>query len=134
VRVVLDTNILVSACWKPGGNEAEVARLATTGIVTPCVSAAVLAEYRDVLSRRKLSKISVLAAELLKSLERAAVTVETGPPVLASVDEDDNRFLECLDAAGAGFLITGNLRHYPGVWGAARIVNARTFLSLRYRQ
>ncbi|HXE61963.1 MAG TPA: putative toxin-antitoxin system toxin component, PIN family [Bryobacteraceae bacterium] len=138
VRIVLDTNILVSACWKPGGNEAEVARLATTGIITPCVSAATLAEYRDVLSRRKLSGISAAARELLASLEQAALvfepTVETGAPVRASVDEDDNRFLECADAARAEFLITGNLRHYPEVWGAARIVNARTFLSLRYRE
>ncbi|HVY94273.1 MAG TPA: putative toxin-antitoxin system toxin component, PIN family [Bryobacteraceae bacterium] len=134
MRVVLDTNILVSACWKPRGNEAEVARLATTGRITPCVSSAIVAEYRDVLSRRKLAGISVMAAELLASLERSAVTVETGEPVRASVDEDDNRFLECLDAAGAEFLITGNLRHYPEVWGAARIVNARTFLSLKYRE
>jgi putative PIN family toxin of toxin-antitoxin system len=134
VRVVLDTNILVSACWKPGGNEAEVARLATTGGITPCVSLPVLAEYHDVLSRRKLSGISALAAELLASLERAALTVEAGAPVHASVDDDDNRFLECVDSAHAGFLITGNLRHYPEVWGGARIVNARTFLSLRYRE
>jgi len=134
VRVVLDTNILVSACWKPGGNEAEVARLATGGIITPCVSGPILAEYRDVFSRRKLSGISELTAQLLASLEGAAVTVETGAPITASVDEDDNRFLECLDAANAEFLITGNLRHYPEVWGAARIVNARTFLSLRYRE
>jgi putative PIN family toxin of toxin-antitoxin system len=134
VRVVLDTNILVSACWKPGGNEAEVARLATTGSITPCVSEAILAEYKDVLSRRKLSGINALAAELLASLERAAVTVETGVAVCGSVDEDDNRFLECADAARAEFLITGNLRHYPEVWGGARIVNARTFLSLRYRE
>jgi putative PIN family toxin of toxin-antitoxin system len=131
---VLDTNILVSACWKPEGNEAEVARLAATGGITPCVSAAILAEYRDVLSRRKLSGISVMATKLLASLECVAVTVETGETVRASVDEDDNRFLECADAAGAGFLITGNLRHYPEVWGTARIVNARTFLSLRYRE
>jgi putative PIN family toxin of toxin-antitoxin system len=134
VRVVLDTNILVSACWKPGGNEAEVARLATTGRITPCVSTAIVAEYRDVFSRRKLFGISALTTELLASLERSAVTVETGAPVQASVDDDDNRFLECVDAAGAEFLITGNLRHYPEVWGAARVVNARTFLSLRYRE
>jgi len=134
VRVVLDTNILVSACWKPGGNEAEVARLATSGAITPCVSAAILAEYRDVFSRRKLSGISGLATELLASLEYAALTMQTAATVRVSVDEDDNRFLECADAARAEFLITGNLRHYPAVWGAARIVNARTFLSLQYKE
>jgi putative PIN family toxin of toxin-antitoxin system len=134
VRVVLDTNILVSACWKPGGKEAEVARLAVSGAIIPCVSAAILAEYRDVFSRRKLSGISHLSAELLTSLEHVALALETTVPVRASVDEDDNRFLECLDAAHAAYLITGNLRHYPEVWGHARIVNARTFLSLRYRE
>jgi putative PIN family toxin of toxin-antitoxin system len=134
VRVVLDTNILVSACWKPAGNEADVARLATTGQITPCVSTAILAEYRDVFSRRKLSAINAMATELLASLERASISVEPSEAVRASIDEDDNRFLECADAAGAEFLVTGNLRHYPELWGRARIVNARTFLSLRYRE
>jgi uncharacterized protein len=129
MRVVLDTNILVSACWKPSGLEAHVVDLAITGKITACVSAEIMAEYRDVLSRPKLASVNGRASEILVSLERAAVSVETTDRVKVSIDDDDNRFLECAEAAGAEYLITGNLRHYPGRWGATRIVNARIFLS-----
>jgi predicted nucleic acid-binding protein len=42
-----------------------------------------------------------------------------------SPDETDNRFLECAEAAGADFLVTGNRRHFPNVWKTTRIVSAR---------
>ncbi len=133
MRVVLDTNILVSACWKPGGLEAQVTDLAIAGQITACVSPDVLAEYRDVMSRRKLAPVSDRAGQLLAALERVAVSVESNTQIAASIDDDDNRFLECATAAGADYVITGNLRHYPreltGPHGAIRIVNARTFLT-----
>jgi len=103
--------------------------MAATGKITPCVSAPILEEYRDVLSRRKLAAVSERAAELLAALERTALTVEPVARVSASLDDDDNRFLECGEASGADFLITGNLRHYPEMWGKTRVVNARGFLS-----
>jgi predicted nucleic acid-binding protein len=42
-----------------------------------------------------------------------------------SPDETDNRFLECAEAAGVDFLVTGNRRHFPNVWKTTRIVCAR---------
>jgi putative PIN family toxin of toxin-antitoxin system len=133
VRVVLDTNILVSACWKPDGLEAQVVDLAMTGQITACVSSHILAEYRDVLSRRKLASVTARAQELLAALERIALSVEATTQITASIDDDDNRFLECATAAGADYVITGNLRHYPAELavphGTIRIVNARTFLT-----
>lgn len=101
--------------------------MAATGEVLACISSAVLAEYRDVLSRPKLASVYARARELLAALERNAVAVEPVDRIAASVDEDDNRFLECAEAAGADFLITGNLRHYPTISGVTRIVNARAF-------
>ncbi len=129
MRVVLDTNILVSACWKPEGLEAQVTNLARTGEITPCISAELLAEYRDVLSRKKLASVSTRATDLLAALEQTAIVVTPVDKVAASADDDDNRFLECAAAANADFLITGNLRHYPQMWENTRIVNARAFLS-----
>jgi putative PIN family toxin of toxin-antitoxin system len=131
MRVVLDTNILVSACLKPGGLESRVSHLAVTGKITACVTAEILAEYRDVLSRPKLASVHLPAEELLAALERAAMLVETTARISSSVDDDDNRFLECAEAAAAEYLITGNLRHYPAEWGPTRIVNARTFISVK---
>ena len=46
-----------------------------------------------------------------------------------SVDEEDNRFLECAQAAGADLLVTGNRRHFPKRVGDTRIVTPREFLN-----
>ena len=128
MRVVLDTNILVSACWKPGGLEAQVVELAVSGQVVACVSAEILAEYEDVLSRPKLASIHDRSLAMLAALRSKAVIVTPSCRIAESVDDDDNRFLECAVAANAEYLITGNLRHYPAAHGAVLVVNAREFL------
>ena len=129
MRVVLDTNILISACWTPDGLESQTVQLALAGTITACVSPAVWAEYQDVLFRDKFASMRDRAGGLLSKLEACAVQVITRETVSAATDEDDNRFLECAVAAGAAYLITGNLKHYPAVWGSTQIVNARGFLT-----
>jgi putative PIN family toxin of toxin-antitoxin system len=128
VRVVLDTNVLISACLKPGGLEARVAGMAVAGALEACVTDEVLAEYREVLGRAKFQAWREASDALLGAFTKRTVHVTGGAPVQAAGDEDDNRFLECAAASGAEFLITGNLRHYPAVWGCTRVVNARAFL------
>jgi putative PIN family toxin of toxin-antitoxin system len=128
VRVVLDTNVLISACLKPDGLEARVAAMAASGEIEACVTDEVFAEYRDVLRRDKFRAWRDAAETLLDAFTKRTRAVTAGAPVQAAGDEDDNRFLECAAAAGAEYLITGNLRHYPPQWGCTRIVNARGFL------
>jgi uncharacterized protein len=130
MRVVLDTNVLLSACWTPTGLEARIVSLAISGRLTACVSPAVLSEYRDVLFRPKFAGLHNLATDRLNSLERTALVVIPSATVQVSPDDDDNRLLECAAAAKADFLVTGNLRHYPPCWGETRIVNARGFFDL----
>jgi putative PIN family toxin of toxin-antitoxin system len=128
IKAVLDTNVLVSACWKPGGLEAATVSLAARRAFTLCVSPAVVAEYRDVLSRKKLSKLETRAVPILAALEKVWLSFDASVRTSAARDEDDNRFLECALSARADFLVTGNLRHYPEIFGTTRIVNARGFL------
>lgn len=129
MKAVLDTNVLVSACWKPDGLEASTVALGLAGAYAICISPQVLAEYRDVLARKKLRALSDRAEAMLSGLERVAVSYEPAARIDAARDEDDNRFLECAFAAEANYLVTGNLRHYPDICGITRIVNARRFLS-----
>ncbi len=129
VRVVLDTNVLLSACLKPAGLEAHVVEMALTGAIEACVTRAVVDEYTGVLLREKFRACRERAETILAGIERAAVLVAPQEIATGALDEDDNRFLECAAAAGADWLITGNLRHYPQQWGPARIVNARSFLT-----
>jgi len=129
VRVVLDTNILISACWTPDGLEAQTVARVVTGSITACVSPAVWSEYQEVLQRPKFTALRPRADEILASLGARVVRVESKDVVTVATDEDDNRFLECAAAAGAAYLITGNLKHYPPAWLGTKIVNAREFLS-----
>jgi putative PIN family toxin of toxin-antitoxin system len=66
-RVVLDTNILVSAILSPLGNPAKVYKMFLTWTLDLIFSADILAEYEDVLSRPRLhipanEAVTVLAA------------------------------------------------------------------------
>jgi putative PIN family toxin of toxin-antitoxin system len=133
MRVVLDTNVLISACLKPEGLEAEMVARARDGRITACVTEEVWAEYREVLSREKFRAFRERAETMLASLEASVVRVDGGETVSAAADEDDNRFLECAAAAGAEYLVTGNLRHYPAEWAGTRVVNARGFLDIVVR-
>lgn len=50
IRVVLDTNIVVSAVLKAGSLPEAVFNMAVGGVIELCVSEPILAEYEEVLS------------------------------------------------------------------------------------
>ena len=129
-RVVLDTNVVVSALLKPQGREDQVLRLALAGRLLLCVSPQVLAEYGRVLSSPKFKFQPEEVATALRQLEKAGSLFRPERILKISDDEPDNRFYECADAAQAAFLVTGNLRHFKKDYQATRIVNARKLLDL----
>ena len=125
---MLDTNVLISAALKPDGLEAQVVDAAIAGLLEAWVTAEVWAEYEEVLARPKFAGVRDASRRILDALNaRARRTVASACAALAS-DADDNRFVECAQAAEAHFLVTGNLRHYPAEWGPTRAVNARGLL------
>lgn len=128
MRVVLDTNVLLSACWNPDGLEARLVNLALHGHCKACVSPEIWSEYSAVLLREKFAALQPRTQDLLAALRPQVSVVEPENTVAAASDESDNRFLECAAAAGAAILITGNLRHFPEQWGPTRVMNARQFL------
>jgi len=128
MRIVLDTNILISACWKPGGNESRV--VALTDRFTPCVSEAIEAEYREVAQRKKFAKQRECLEALIESILRAAIRAQPSETCTACLDPDDNLLLECALAADAEYVVTGNLRDFPHEWRSVRVINARGLLEL----
>ena len=128
MRVVLDTNVLISACWSPGGREAELVRMAVARELIWCVTEEVLAEYREVAARPKFASRRASFDHVLAALP-AAERVPPGARANAATDPDDNRLLECAAGARADWLITGNLRHFPSHWQGTRIGNARQFFT-----
>ena len=125
MRVVLDTNILISACWKPGGNESRVVTLAG---VTVCISDALEAEYREVARRKKFAKQRECLDALIDAIVAKAYRVQPVGNCVACSDPDDNLLLDCALAAEAQYVVTGNLRHFPEEWEGIEVINARAFL------
>ena len=128
-RVVLDTNIVVSACLSPQGAPATIVELAFLGAFTVCLSPAVLAEYREVLARDKFARQQERIDVLLAGIEDVAVTVAPVRTLTISPDEEDNRLLECAEASQADFLVTGNPKHFPARFEKTRIMLPRDFLT-----
>jgi uncharacterized protein len=130
IGVVLDTNIVVSAHLNDVGPEAAVVALAANGKIQLYVSETILAEYEDVLRRGKFNLSPARIDRSLAMIRGASTILADLPAVDVSPHEEDNRFIECAEAANADFLITGNTRHFPEQWKTTRIVTSRQFLSL----
>jgi putative PIN family toxin of toxin-antitoxin system len=127
IRVVIDTNVLVSALLTGGLPEAVV-DLAISGEVQWFASESILAEYEDVIKRPRLAIDSDKAADAMARIRAIVSIVSPAVRVAAARDPDDNQFLECADTAQAHFLVSGNIRHFPEVWKETRIVTPREFI------
>ena len=130
VRIVIDTNIVVSAALKPDGLQRTVLVLAITKPARLYVSDAILAEYREVLSRSELQIRKGLRQQLLQLIRNTAHLVVPLHPLQVAKDPDDNKFLECADAARADYMVTGNLRHFPRFWKQTKVISSREFISI----
>lgn len=113
LRLVLDTNIMVSAALKPDGLRRTVLLLALTKPARLYISGAILAEYATVLARPEVKIPKGLRQQLLQLIRTHAHHVAPVRRLQVTPDPDDNIFLECADAARADYLLTGNTRHFP---------------------
>ena len=127
-RVVLDTNIIVSALLQPLGPSAQIFLMCLEGALQMCVSGAIYAEYEEVIRRPRLQRSEDVAAAALLSVREKAFWVRPTEKVQACRDPDDDIFLECAQAAHADFVVTGNLKDFPTSWEGTRIVPPRWLL------
>ena len=130
LRLVLDTNILVSAVIKPDGLQRTVLLLAMTKPARLYVTKAILAEYQEVLARREFKIRRGLRQQLLQLIKNRTQSVNPERALRVAKDPDDNKFLECADAARADYLITGNQRHFPRFWKKTKIITSREFIGI----
>jgi len=128
IRVVLDTNIIVSALLQPLGPPAQVFVFALNGSIQLCVSGSVYAEYEEVISRPRFGRTADIIAATLQAIREKGIWVRPTQRVKACPDPDDDIFLECAQAARADYLVTGNLKHFPASWEGSRIVTPRWLL------
>lgn len=128
MKVVFDTNILVSALVFPGGRgEAALLRIAEEKDQL-VLSKPILDELLGILARKfsrdaeELARAAVLISEL-------SLSVKPRQRLRVVKDDPDNRILECAAAGRADAIVTGDrallaLREYRGV----RIISLREYL------
>src|SRR4051794_17429928 len=113
IRVVLDTNIIVSATLQPLGMPAQIFLLAAGGVAYMCVTEKIYAEYDEVIRRLRLRRDPDEIEGALRAVRDKAHWVKPSEDVKACSDPDDDMFLERAQAAEAHYLVTGNLRDFP---------------------
>jgi uncharacterized protein len=130
LRLVIDTNVLVSAALKPEGLQRTAVVLAVTKPARFYVSHPILEEYAAVLSRPELDIRKGIRQQLLQFVKNHSYIVSPSRRLEVAGDPDDNMFLECADMARADYLVTGNQRHFPRFWKKTKIITTREFISL----
>lgn len=114
MKIVLDTNVLVSGLLSPKGNPAQVLTLALGGALQLCHDNLILAEYTEVLARPRFRFDPKRVREVLAKIEIDGLAIEaTGHQNLHLPDADDEPFLAVALAGKVDFLVTGNLADYP---------------------
>jgi putative PIN family toxin of toxin-antitoxin system len=114
MKVVLDTNVVVSAFLSPAGKPAAILAFVLRHDFDICFDTAILAEYEQVLSRSKFAGKMRLPAirRFFDLMKNFGINTIADPSQTNMPDETDRKFYDIAKAAGA-VLVTGNKKHYP---------------------
>ena len=129
MRVVLDTNILLSALMVRGGPPDRLYEEWRHGRFELVSTDRQIEELRQVV-RRRLFQVRLKASEvgrMVNDLRRLAVMIDTLPSVSRSSDPADDDLLALCEAARADYLVTGDKSHLLALKShrGTRIVSAR---------
>lgn len=130
IRVVLDTNVIVSAYLNPDGLPFFILKLALSGAFRLYASEPILLEYAELLLRKSYPLNRRRTRLLLRKIRQAATVVRPAGGIAVARDPDDNMFLECAAAVRANYLVTGNTAHFPKSWKYTRVITPRMFLNI----
>ncbi len=131
MKIVLDTNVLVSGLLQPFGPPGQILRLVASSELVLYHDPRILAEYQNVLHREKFGFDPERVEILLEEIRTGGIPVAARPLAIRLPDPDDEPFLEVALAGGAQCLVTGNVKHYPAkVRHGAEVLSPRSFIEL----
>jgi len=130
-KVVIDTNVVVSALLVKGYSSRIIYDLVLEKKIILCLSAEVWEEYVDVLHRDKFAKYPsfVNNAEIvLSKAEELSLNYEPAVAIDVLKDKEDNKFLELAVTSKAEYLITGNKNDFEITeYGSVKIVSPKGY-------
>ena len=128
-KVVIDTNVLVSALLSSSEDSATVRILAMVfaDLVIPVLTDGIFREYGEVLRRRKFNFPEESVSELLEEIKKRSILVNPAVSDLELPDDKDRPFLDALLSEDDAILVTGNLKYFPQ---HEQIMTARSFIAM----
>lgn len=111
-KVILDTNIIVSALISNSIPTKILYDLVLTQKVKTCLTEEIFTEYIEVLNREKFTKYTNFKSKadiVLNKLREISTYYETKRKIEILSDTSDNKFLELAAVSSADYLITGNI-------------------------
>ena len=134
MRVVLDTNILVSALIAPAGNPAAIYNSWEQGRFRLLICTELLDELRVTLQKPRIADLikPYKAGRLVNQIKNLAEDVGALPRVKHSPDPGDNFLLALAEAGNADYLVTGDKSGLLALAShkSTRIITAREFAAL----
>jgi len=113
MKIVLDTNVLVSGLLTPFGTSGEIVRMVSAGKLILQYDSRILLEYQEVLYISKFQFDKDQIDSLIDYIKKNGQAVPTSPLKKRIPDPDDVPFLEVAIGGEAEYLVTGNKVHYP---------------------
>ena len=135
MKIVLDTNVLVSGLLTPFGPSGEIVRMVFSGELILCIDARILSEYKDVLHRPKFAFNDDHVNILLEFIRQYGQFISSLPLKNRLPDPDDEPFLEVAVAGQAVSLVTGNAVHFPSpLREGVRVLSPSKFVAFYRKQ
>jgi putative PIN family toxin of toxin-antitoxin system len=136
MRVVVDTNIVVSSYLTPQGKAAQILSYWKDQVFDLIVSEEILSEYQSALLYPRVQKLHCMTKEeveeIIDDFRKFAIVVNPKSKIsVVKDDPDDNKFLECAEEGGASYVVSGD-GHLLGVGEYKNIqaLSPATFIAL----
>jgi uncharacterized protein len=139
MRVVIDTNVIVSALLSPIGAPAQLLTYLEQEAFVLLVSEPILAEYQRALNYAKLRALHGMSreaiAEMIDDLRATAAWVEPSEHLdVVQQDRDDNKFFECAVAGDATYIVSGDAKvQAVGAFRGIAVVSPSLFLEILHQ-
>jgi putative PIN family toxin of toxin-antitoxin system len=127
MKIVLDTNVIVSGLINVEGAPAQIVNLLLNGRITLLYDSRILREYIEVLNRKRFGLNRSSLDPILDYIKNEGEYVTAEPTSRRFADKDDEMFYEVAKTAGARCLVTGNKSHFPN---EKMVMSPKEFINL----
>jgi putative PIN family toxin of toxin-antitoxin system len=113
MKIVIDTNVIVSALMNVNGIPAKIVALILNGKIKILYDNRIIFEYVDVLSRKEFGFNREIINSMIDYFKSDGEFVNSQYINMEFIDETDKKFYEVHKSGESRYLITGNKKHFP---------------------